>query len=127
MDRNSFVEEIYQFICENSLCAGIVKYFGARGKMQMDFAESVYTSKIEDLELSVRSFHGLKRAGIDTIEQLLNAVNDGTLSSVRNLGAKSCNEISIKILEFGYNNFSEKDKKAFIRNLIDINLIDCGV
>ena len=43
MDRNSFVEEIYQFICENSLCAGIVKYFGARGKMQMDFSESVYT------------------------------------------------------------------------------------
>lgn len=89
------------------------------------FGKCIYI-KIEDLELSVRSCNGLKRAGIDTIEQLLNAVNDGALSSVRNLGAKSCNEIRIKILEFGYNNFSEKDKKAFIRNLIDINLIDCG-
>lgn len=124
MDRTALIEEIYQFICENGLCAGIVKYFGTSGKVQMNFAESKYASNIEELELSVRSYNGLKRVGMDTIEQVMTAINNGTLSSVRNLGNKSCREIRMKMLEYGFASLTEYGKKQFIKNLIDINPID---
>ncbi|MFV8763666.1 DNA-directed RNA polymerase subunit alpha [Oenococcus oeni] len=77
------------------------------GKKEMmldpDAVETVMEKKepIEDLELSVRSFNCLKRAGINTIEDL----TDKTLhdmGEVRNLGRKSVEEIIQKLAERGH-------------------------
>ena len=53
---------------------------------------------IEDLELSVRSFNCLKRAGINTVEQLTNKTPDDMMK-VRNLGKKSLDEVLLKLKE----------------------------
>jgi len=55
---------------------------------------------IEDLDLSVRSYNCLKRAGIQTVEELTQKTED-EMMHVRNLGKKSLKEVKDKILEHG--------------------------
>lgn len=55
---------------------------------------------IEDLELSVRSYNCLKRAGITTVEELIDKTED-ELMHVRNLGKKSLKEVKEKIYSLG--------------------------
>ncbi|MBQ8799583.1 MAG: DNA-directed RNA polymerase subunit alpha [Lachnospiraceae bacterium] len=55
---------------------------------------------IEELELSVRSFNCLKRAGINTVEELIDKTPDDMMK-VRNLGRKSLEEVLGKLKELG--------------------------
>ncbi len=57
---------------------------------------------IEDLDLSVRSYNCLKRAGIQSVEELTQRTED-ELMRVRNLGKKSLKEVKDKIYELGLN------------------------
>ena len=63
-----------------------------------DESSKVLSMSIEDLELSVRSFNCLKRAGINTVEQLCNKTPDDMMK-VRNLGKKSLDEVLLKLKE----------------------------
>jgi DNA-directed RNA polymerase subunit alpha len=60
---------------------------------------------IDDLELSVRSYNCLKRAGINTVQELITRSLDDMIK-VRNLGKKSLDEIANKLKEL---NLSLKD------------------
>lgn len=62
--------------------------------------EKVLEMSIEDLELSVRSFNCLKRAGISTVEDITN-MTESELMKVRNLGKKSLDEVTFKIHSLG--------------------------
>ncbi|MDD6466967.1 MAG: DNA-directed RNA polymerase subunit alpha [Erysipelotrichaceae bacterium] len=55
---------------------------------------------IEDLDLSVRSYNCLKRAGIQTVEELVQKTED-EMMRVRNLGKKSLKEVKDKLTELG--------------------------
>ena len=55
---------------------------------------------IEDLELSVRSFNCLKRASINTVEELTQR-SEEDMMKVRNLGMKSLVEVKNKLAELG--------------------------
>lgn len=55
---------------------------------------------IEELDLSVRSFNCLKRAGINTVEDLANKTQDDMIK-VRNLGKKSLDEVIAKLESLG--------------------------
>ena len=55
---------------------------------------------IEELDLSVRSFNCLKRAGIDTVEDLINRTEEDMIK-VRNLGRKSLEEVIQKLSSLG--------------------------
>lgn len=63
--------------------------------------EKVLDMIIEDLDLSVRSFNCLKRAGIHTVEDLTNK-SEEDMMKVRNLGRKSLEEVIAKLASFGY-------------------------
>lgn len=58
---------------------------------------------IEELDLSVRSYNCLKRAGINTVQELANKTEQEMIK-VRNLGRKSLEEVKIKLqeLELGF-------------------------
>ena len=58
--------------------------------------EKVLEMTIEELDLSVRSFNCLKRAGINTVEDLINKTEDDMMK-VRNLGRKSLDEVVAKL------------------------------
>ena len=62
--------------------------------------EKVLEMTIEELDLSVRSFNCLKRAGIDTVEDLVNKTTDDMIK-VRNLGKKSLEEVIQKLESLG--------------------------
>lgn len=62
--------------------------------------EKVLEMSIDELELSVRSFNCLKRAGINTVEELTNKTPDDMMK-VRNLGRKSLEEVLSKLKELG--------------------------
>lgn len=63
--------------------------------------EKVLEMTIEELDLSVRSFNCLKRAGIDTVEDLINKSEDDMMK-VRNLGRKSLEEVVEKLKSLGF-------------------------
>ena len=56
---------------------------------------------IEELDLSVRSFNCLKRAGINTVEDLVSKSED-EMMKVRNLGRKSLEEVMAKLDSLGF-------------------------
>ena len=62
--------------------------------------EKVLEMSIEELELSVRSFNCLKRAGIATVEDLTNK-SETDMMKVRNLGKKSLDEVTNKLHSLG--------------------------
>ena len=62
--------------------------------------EKVLEMTIEDLDLSVRSFNCLKRAGIDTVSDLVSRSEDEMIK-VRNLGKKSLEEVTQKLQLLG--------------------------
>jgi len=62
--------------------------------------EKVLEMSIDELELSVRSYNCLKRAGINTVEELTNKTSEDMMK-VRNLGRKSLEEVLAKLKELG--------------------------
>ena len=65
-----------------------------------DQKEKALEMTIEELELSVRSFNCLKRAAINTVEELTERTEDDMMK-VRNLGKKSLDEVKNKLEELG--------------------------
>ncbi|QEH70759.1 DNA-directed RNA polymerase subunit alpha [Cellulosilyticum sp. ST5] len=66
-----------------------------------DSKEKTLEMTIEELDLSVRSFNCLKRAGINTVEDLTNKTEE-EMMKVRNLGRKSLEEVFQKLNELGF-------------------------
>ena len=62
--------------------------------------EKVLEMNIDELELSVRSYNCLKRAGINTVEELCSKTSEDMMK-VRNLGRKSLDEVLTKLKELG--------------------------
>ncbi|MFE5392445.1 DNA-directed RNA polymerase subunit alpha [Bacillus thuringiensis] len=65
-----------------------------------DQKEKVLEMTIEELDLSVRSYNCLKRAGINTVQELANKTEEDMMK-VRNLGRKSLEEVKHKLEELG--------------------------
>lgn len=70
--------------------------------------EKVLEMTIEELDLSVRSFNCLKRAGINTVEDLINK-SEEDMMKVRNLGRKSLEEVIWKMASLGFNLHKEEE------------------
>ena len=70
--------------------------------------EKVLEMSIEELELSVRSFNCLKRAGIATVEDLINR-SETDMMKVRNLGKKSFDEVTAKLHSLGLDFAKEEE------------------
>ena len=70
--------------------------------------ERILEKSIEELELSVRSFNCLKRAGIATVEDLTNKT-ESEMMKVRNLGKKSLDEVTAKLRGLGLDFAPEED------------------
>ena len=65
-----------------------------------DKKEKVLEMTIEELDLSVRSYNCLKRAGINTVQELITKTEEDMMK-VRNLGRKSLEEVQEKLEELG--------------------------
>lgn len=70
--------------------------------------EQALDMTIEELDLSVRSFNCLKRAGINTVEDLITKSED-EMMKVRNLGRKSLEEVMEKLKDLGFDLHKEDE------------------
>ena len=73
-----------------------------------DDKEKALEMTIEELDLSVRSFNCLKRAGINTVEDLVSKSED-EMMKVRNLGRKSLEEVMAKLDSLGFTLTKDED------------------
>ncbi len=73
-----------------------------------DGKEKVLEMTIEELDLSVRSFNCLKRAGINTVEDLIGK-SEEDMMKVRNLGRKSLDEVVAKLQSLGFSLSHDED------------------
>ena len=86
---------LYVTVWQEAMDAEIMVEKDGKGK------EKAVEMTIEELDLSVRSFNCLKRAGINTVEDLINKSED-EMMKVRNLGRKSLEEVMAKLDSLGF-------------------------
>ncbi len=83
-----------------------------------DEKEKVLEMSIDELELSVRSYNCLKRAGINTVEELTNKTPEDMMK-VRNLGRKSLEEVLAKLKELNSGTEPRRRIIFYIRTMIN--------
>lgn len=90
-----------------------------------DEIDKVLEMNIDELELSVRSYNCLKRAGINTVEELVNKTSEDMMK-VRNLGRKSLEEVLAKLKNSGldWDQATKTNKCQFVKDSCLISLIN---
>lgn len=77
---------------------------------------------IEALDLGVRAYNSLKRAGYGTIGELAEAIASGVeISKIRNCGTKSRREIMEKLFFYQYNVLPQEKRSNYIMEVIKLN------
>ena len=89
-------EHLNQFISLDEAASGM----SILVEREEDQKEKALDKTIDELELSVRSYNCLKRAAINTVEELTEKTED-EMMKVRNLGKKSLDEVKKKLAELG--------------------------
>ena len=77
---------------------------------------------IEALDLGVRAYNSLKRAGYGTIGDLAEAIAAGTeISKIRNCGSKSSREIMEKLFLYQYSALTQEKRAKYILEVVQMN------
>ena len=114
------IDEIYQEIENNGLMA-VMRKLGRGRHIQLPFSQTARISSVEVLDLTVKDYNWLKRAGLKTIDDIIDYINNGEKACVCKLDGKMSSRIKTKVCEYGYNCLPEKEKKKFIENLLSQN------
>lgn len=96
-------------------------YYGANIKVSLGYSRSACMTSVDELFFSVRSQNALKRASIFTVGDVIDALNDGQIEKIRNLGRKSVSEIKTRMLLFGFEELSEREQGRFFCSLMELN------
>ena len=95
---------------------------------RVNFTKEQLSQDIEVLDLSMRAYNCLKRAGYSTIGSLINGIytKDGETSKrqllrIRNLGKNSADEIMIQLMNYHFMNLPEGKKQEYMNNILEIN------
>lgn len=95
---------------------------GSSFKFRMHMTESMSDTSIEALDLSVRSYNSLKRAGFNSIGDVVESISSGTeLKSIRNCGAKSVREIMEHLFLFQYNSLPADKQDGYLMEAVKMN------
>ncbi len=98
MSAKILIEHLELFL---NLSEGISETKSIMAEAKDTAKEKALDLTIDELDLSVRSFNCLKRAGINTVEDLINK-SEMDMMKVRNLGRKSLEEVIAKLASFGF-------------------------
>ena len=97
------------------------QFYGENIKVRICYSKAACEQDVDDLQLSVRSHNALKRASLFTMENVIDAIADGTMEKIRNLGRKSVSEIKSVLLQLGYDKLSEREKEQFFVYVMENN------
>jgi len=121
MRKEEIALELYNSAKDNGFLDTIYEVIGPKVSVSIAFTKKACETNIDDIEFSVRANNALKRAGYFVIEDIVDALSNETLIHIRNLGKKTFNEIQTKILVFGYERLTEKEKIQFFVDLVERN------
>ena len=114
-------QKMMELINDRGLIQAIHDVYKANIHIEIGFSSAACETSIDDINFSVRSQNALKRAGLFTVRNVIEAISNDELLRIRNLGKKSLTEIKTRILAFGYDQLSAAGKAEFIRDLINRN------
>ena len=98
---------------------------GGRFKYRLYVTSKMRESSIDVLDLSPRPYNSLKRAGYDTVGDIIEAIEAGMdLKNLRHCGAKSVREIQEKLFLLQYNSLSAEKREAWLFKVIAMNMDD---
>ena len=120
-EKEELVNELIEAVERKGLTVVLVATFGRRVSVIVPYSEQTFKVEVDALDLSVRAINSLKRCGIFTLGGVVDAVMNGELPRIRNLGEKTENEIKNRILEFAYEQLNSQEKKQFFFDLIEKN------
>lgn len=121
MKKEEMVKELVSSADKTGIVVTLVAAFGRSVHLILPYSEKAYEVSIDTLDFSVRATNSLKRAGLFTLGEVINAVAKGDLAKIRNLGKKTENEIKTKIMVFGYEQLTSSEKIQFFYNMIEKN------
>ena len=95
---------------------------GGKFHFPMYMTRGMREKNIDDLDLSVRSYNCLKRAGYNTVGELTEAISSGlSLRKIRNLGSTSAMEIMSCLFLFQYNSLPAESQYGYLMDVIRAN------
>ncbi len=121
MDNRDFLTALIRSEQDHGIVATLHRYFGSNIKIHLNYSGSLCETGIDELQLSVRSWNALRRAGIDTVGQLISTINNEQLMKIRNLGRISMSEIKTKLMMLGFQALPPTGKTTFYQFLIENN------
>ena len=96
--------------------------YGTRLRFPVYLGKALTEAPLEDLELSVRSYNCLKRAGMQTVGDIVERINGRTdLLKIRNLGMRSADEIMEAIMEYQYFLLPDERKVRYLKRVAELN------
>lgn len=99
----------------------LYRFYGENIKVRVCYSKAACEQDVDDLQLSVRSHNALKRAGLFTVESVIDAIADGSMEKIRNLGRKSVSEIKSVLLQLSFDKMSEREKEQFFAYVMENN------
>jgi len=123
MNKRFTANELYEHAKEHGLVDALHTFFGESARTRIAFSKSACEASIDAINFSARASNALKRSGFMTVGDVIDAITDEKLLHIRNLGDKTYKEIKKRILIYGYEGLSEKEKIAFFIDLIKINAV----
>jgi DNA-directed RNA polymerase alpha subunit len=126
MKKEEVATELLRAAEENGVVETLYAAFGKCVQVSVPFGRRACETPIDELEFSVRASNALKRAGIFTVGQAIDLIADDGLLRVRNLGKKTQNEIKTRILAFGYEGLSARERLSFFWDVVGRNCRSSG-
>ena len=119
-------EEKYQRINKvmKTFCGhGVHHKKGATFHFPVYRGDKTRETSIESLDLSVRSYNGLKRGGYDTVDDLVGAMTEGkSLRTLRNCGAKSVAEIMEHLFLWQLMEIKPERRIKYLEKVVEMNI-----
>ncbi len=100
---------------------------GGMFRYPLHLTQRLRETSIDSLELGVRAYHSLKRAGIENIGALAESIADGkSLKNIRNCGAKSVREIMEKLFLYQYHSLKPERRDDYLAEVVVMNAMAKG-
>lgn len=121
VNERSAIQTISEGIGANKL-SEIKRKHGGKLKFPVYYRADFIDSDLGELELSVRAYNGLRRAGFFTVRDLVDGIeSQDDLSRIRNLGAKSVQEVMNKLFIYHYMTMKTEKQHAYLERLVELN------
>ncbi len=95
---------------------------GGKFKFHIYKTRTMNETSLEALDLGVRAYNSLKRAGYNTIGDLIAAISAGEdLNHIRNCGKTSIREIKERLFLYHYNSLSPESREDYLKEVVKLN------